>query len=160
MAGHGLLSVDGAGVEASLHAHDAHPRLLEAVHEGALDRGSPPVAGKQRCVHVDGCPFRNVEHGLGQDHAVGGNDQKVGSKGLQQGDSFSLGLGRTQGGRLEDGQPLLERQLLDRRGRQLSASSRSLVGLGPAGRHLDVRRIQQTLQDVRGKGRRAHEDDA
>ena len=109
-------------------------------------------------MHVDGSKFRHVQHGLGQNHAVGGHDQKIGLKGLEQRDSLGLGLGRAQGGRLENGDSPLQRQLLHGRGGELLAASRHLVGLGPAGGHPDVRRIQKALQYVRRKGRRAHED--
>ena len=102
----------GTCVQALLHAHDAHARLLVARQDGSLDgRGAAP-ARQQRRVHVEAAEARDVEHLLRQDGAVGRDADHVG------GERGQLALRRlvAQGARSQHAQAAALGRGLHRRG--------------------------------------------
>ena len=144
-----------AGVQTLRHLHGGDARLFVACDDRPLNGGRAAPARQKRAVDVDAAVRRNVEHRLGQQLAVGDNDNDLGRQ-LAQACLLVLVF---EGSRLIDRNVMLKRQLLDRgRGQNLLAALR-LVRLRVDRRDL-MTGIEQRLKARHREIRRAHENNA
>ena len=129
----------GAGVQPHVHLHDGDAGFGIPCPDGTLDgRGTAP-ARQQGAVHVDAAQTRRIEHGLGQDQAIGHYHHQVGAEGSQ----FGLRRFIAQGGGLIDRKTVGQCQFLDRAGGELLAAAGRFVGLGVNGDDLVAGRQQR-----------------
>ncbi len=129
-----------ASVQAGVHLHDRDAGLGVAGLDRAVDRRGAAPARQQRAVDVQAAQSRQRQHPFGQDQAVGGHHQHVRACRVQRG-AARRGLVRklavqAQAARLRDRNAQVERQLLDRRRRQLHAAAGRAVGLGEHQRYV------------------------
>ncbi len=124
------------GIETRLHPHDADTGLAIAGEQRALDRCRPAPAWQQRGMDIDAAKARNVEHGLRQDEAVGGDHHDV----RQFGGDSCLRRCILQCQRLKHLDATLHREPLDGRRLQGHAAPRRPVWLGEDQTHRMPRR--------------------
>ena len=150
------LEQHGARIKPALHAHDGDAREMVAVHDRPLDGGRAPVLGQERAVDVERPDGRDVQHGLGQDEAVGGDDQRVGAEPGERGAvGFVLEVER-----LEDRDAEFLRQHLDGGRLELVPAPGGAVGLAIGGDDLAAGPCRHMAEHRGGEVRRPHEYDA
>ena len=151
---HFLLGVEGAAVEACRHAHDADADGLTSVHNGPLHGRCAAVGRQKGCMHVNRGEPGRIEHGLGQNHAVGRHHKEIRLIRLHE----LKRLFRLHGGRLMHGESLLQRQDLHGRRHKAPAASGFPVGAGEYGLHGKFRPPEKGGQNISGEGRGAHKN--
>ena len=81
-----------AGVEAGVHLHDGDAGRGLAVEDGTLDRRGAAVRGEQRAVDIEAAVRWEVENGLWENLAVGGDDDQAGRELLEETDVVAQSL--------------------------------------------------------------------
>ena len=121
------------GIEVVDHGHDRDACDLIAGEDGALDGSGTAPARQQRRMHVDAALRGDIEHGVGQDGAVGGDRDQVGGELAHGGDL----VGRDAGA-LAHGDAQLLGTHLDRRRLEGAAARAHGIGTGEDGDDLVV----------------------
>lgn len=116
-----------AGVQAGVEEHGGDAGFGFAVGDGPLDGGGSAVFGEERAVDIDVAEARQVEHPLGDDAAVGDDDDGVGGYGFEAGAEVEIGFEALG---LEDGEAEGEGELLDGGDVELELAAGGAVGLG------------------------------
>ena len=129
-----------ATIQSRLHRHHGDPRFRITGQDGSLDRRRPPVPWQQGGMQVPTAEPGQIQHRLWDNLSVGHHNDKVR---LQSSDQIHV-LPQTV--RLEDGNPLLQRQNLGGRGGQDLFPAHGFVGLADQSHHLDLRMVQQAGQ--------------
>src|SRR5690606_14029711 len=145
---------DRAGVHPLDHPHDRHASLTVAADDRPVDRRRAPQLRQERGVHVDRAERRQLEHLPPEDLAVRDDDRDVRLERAELGQErvASRPLG------LEDRDPLLERDTLDRRGLHRPPAARRAVGLRDDADHI-VPLAEQRPERRDREVRRAPEED-
>ena len=81
-----------AGVEAGVHLHDGDAGRGLAVEDGTLDRSGAAVRREQRAVDIEAAVRWEVENGLWENLAVGGDDDQAGRELLEETDVVAQSL--------------------------------------------------------------------
>jgi hypothetical protein len=74
---------DVAGIEPFIHVHDGDAGFGIAVTDGGLDGGGAAVPGKEGGVDVEAAEAGGIEHGAGEELAVGDDDGDIGLEGAE-----------------------------------------------------------------------------
>ena len=136
----------GTGVQAFIHLHDGNTGFGIAGGNGPLDRSGTAPARQQGGVDVQATVGRDLQHGFGQDQAIGGDDHHIRLQCRQ----LLLGLFGLQADRLEHGNAGIQRHLFDRAGHEFAATASRAVGLAVYAHHI-MAGFQQGLQGYGGK---------
>ena len=107
-------------------------------------------------MHVQAAEPRQIQDAPGQNLAVGGDGDQVGSQGAQ----FLHEIRAAGFLGLQDRDVMPQRQFLDRRGLQLEIPALGPVGLGNSRQQVQARRAEQCLEADAGEVSRAHKDNS
>ena len=146
---------DGPRIHAFVEEHDRHTAYGLAVLDGILDRRGSPILRKKRAMHVQAAVLRNIQYGLGQNLAVGNDDDDIGLKCRQ----FGYDLFVPQRIRLQHGNPQFQSLFLYGRKGHLFPSAPLLIGLAVHCSDIEAL-IVQRLQGRHGKIGRPHKYDS
>ena len=147
----GGLGKHRAGVEAGVHLHDGDAGLRLAVEQGALDRRRAAVGREKGAVDVEAAVRREVENGLRENLAVGGDDDQAGGEWLE---GFRV---VPEAFRLVHREAARLGLALDRRRLGDELAALRPVRLGEHGDDLDAGRVVERRKAGAGELRRSHE---
>ena len=124
----------GTRIESRIHLHERDTRLRIARFQRPMDRRGAAPARQQRSMDIDAAVARNVEHLLGQQQPISGDDHHIVRRCSQRFDGrprFGGILAVTpQRRRLSHRQAVLEGIALDRAGLQLHSAPGRAIRLG------------------------------
>ena len=138
-------------IETLIHIHDRNARVGITRKNRRLDRGSSPVARKERGVEIQAGQLWDRQHLWGQKLTVGHDHHHIGIPCTEGGHGF---LAPKADGLL-NGNPSLERKQLDRRCSRLHIAPSGLVRLGDHRADLVFFQVEQRPQSRRSDVPRA-----